>query len=242
MASMTREAEDRDDVEEDNREDSDIDPREAAPWEVSAEWRSGEIPCSNQGSYLIWMIMGVLWSALSLWALPQFLEGFNWESDWPMAVAMAIVFPFASALMLVYSAILYARWKKFGRSVFRIKNESGIVGGKLIGSIHTEKNISPTGDLTAMLKCTEQREERSSKGARTRTYTRWKTESKIPFGSCQSVIGIPIDFSIPSDAIECGDTGKGTISWTLSLRSPTNGLNYFAEFNVPVFQRKRGRG
>lgn len=207
------------------------------PWLENADWKSGKIECSNQGGMIGIWIFAVIWSAFSFPAAYEPLMGII--NDGQYAGAFILIFPVIGILLLYVAVWLTIRWRKFGRSFFEISNQTGYIGGELKGVVRTSVDIQATDSFTLKLKCLESITTGSGKSRSTTTHTRWEQEKKVPHGGVSSRMGLPVSFSIPNSCMETADaSATGTVAWNLSIHAPVKGVDYSADFKVPVFKRR----
>ena len=211
------------------------------PWLEDSEWRKGKVECGNQGSmYGLW-IFSIIWCAISFGASSEsFVEVFQ---NGNYGAAVFLIFPLIGVFFVLAAIFTTMRWKKFGASVFEISNETGYVGGELRGVIRSSTQVAATGDYSLKLTCTERITTGSGKNRTTKTHQRWEQEKKIPSGSANSRMGIPVAFSIPGTCFETDDcSAPGTIGWALQIHAPTKGVDYSANFRVPVYKKRQADG
>lgn len=218
--------------------DDEGDEESLQPWLQNAEWAKGKIECSNQGAMWGVWIFAIIWCAVSIPAgyepLMDVLERGQYGS------IIFAIFPLIGALLLILAVWMTIRWRKFGCSVFELSNQTGYIGGELKGTIRTAVQITTQGDYTLKIKCLEKITTGSGKNRSTTTQTRWEDSKKIPGGGINSRMGIPVQFSIPSSCLETDDdTATGTILWALQVAAPVKGVDYSADFSVPVYRRER---
>ena len=152
---------------------------------------------------------------------------------------LALAFP-AVGLGLIYWAIVAVlRWRKYGRSVFEMDSVPGVIGGKLAGVIRALAEIQPENVCRIKLSCIKCVASRGSDHTITRSIL-WEDEQLIAHelskkGSTQ--MAIPVLFQIPYECHPTDETDSNNMTlWSLEVTAHTPGLQYRAEFDVPVFK------
>jgi hypothetical protein len=129
------------------------------------------------------------------------------------------------------------RQLRFGESLCRVTGKAGVVGKGIKGTIITRTEIQPTGDYKVLLQCIETYWIGTGKNRRSKTEIHFQGSQDIPRTSASSRVGIPFSIDIPNYAPETGyQISRGHINWQLSIRAATDGVDYSAEFVVPVFK------
>jgi hypothetical protein len=119
----------------------------------------------------------------------------------------------------------FARAEGRSHAAFRLTSGTGVLGGKLRGSIDTGGAAS-TGEMQLVLSCL----------LWSHAY-RYSTSEVLWEEHATAGPGAAVDFDIPFDARASEDTGPGyndRVFWRLSARSADGGFH--ACFSVPVFQ------
>jgi len=204
-----------------------------------------KLTCSNQAqAYFAW-VMAAIVGGIMIYIHFSSGAGFDWSSinwknpDWSNIDWVNFAFevgPLLIASLLVLWAIRATiRWRKFGNSTLDLKGGAGRVGGVLTGLIRTSVDFRPSGDFKVALRCVEAITSGSGKNRKTRHHTRWENEQIIPSARVSMRIGVPVSFTIPAECMETNSPlARGTVTWKLLIDAPTPGVNYSAEFFVPV--------
>jgi hypothetical protein len=226
---MDKHQQPRDEEESDGTEEEDL--------EEIDDFESGPtvVKCSNRSTAITAWIGALGWTLLALWSIPKLFQGHvDWNRDWPIYVFFVLVMP-VPAVVLLLSAILSTwRWKKFGESTFEIKDGTAVIGGRLNGLIRLSTPAEPTGDYVLELLCEESIQKRSGNKTRTVTKTLFEKKQTLPKSAHLPQVGIPVDFEIPADCLETGDSrSAGFIQWKLTLQFPASGVDF--EANYPLW-------
>jgi hypothetical protein len=168
----------------------------------------------------------LLWTAAVLWLTLTSPVWMLMRNGAP--VLIAVIIPLIGVTLL--SAALYRsiRLRKYGSSRCRLETLPAFVGGKLAGEIETNMGKAPAEGFALELLCI-----RSESFGRSRTDSVLWQERLVAFGEpSANGLRVPFAFTIPRDAAPSG----GAIVWRLDVRAETPGVDYAAEFEVPVVQ------
>ena len=203
------------------------------PWMWKPEWAAGRIRSSNRGTAIVAWVMALFWNGVSLpvavLALPEALERGEYGA------LFVLIFPLIGVGLLVWAMRATIRLRKFGNSTFELNTRPGVVGGRLAGVIQTSLTEPPEGGMTVSLSCV--RKYRSGKN--TRQQLLWEEEINVPqlrLGRGPQGFYAPVEFLIPYDCRPHDDSNpRDRITWNLSASAETPGVDFAAQFDVPVF-------
>ena len=203
------------------------------PWMWKPEWAAGRIRGSNRGAAIVAWVMALFWNGISLpvavFALPEALERGEYGA------LFVLIFPLIGVGLLVWALRATIRLRKYGISTFELSTRPGVVGGRLAGVIRTALPEPPERGMTVSLSCV--RKYRSGKN--TRQQLLWEEELTVP----QSRLGrgpegfyAPVEFLIPYDCRPHDDSNpRDRVTWNLNASAETPGVDFGAQFDVPVF-------
>ena len=211
--------------------------RSGVPWICRNDWAKGEIVSKN--------IISVWWCWLCLFVLTflawRFLILPTIENHTRNESFLLYALLFGVDVVLI--ALIYhlsSTNRKFGRSVFKMNSLPGIIGGSLEGVVLIQNKTFQNDDFLVRLICFKYIMTRSGSERVASQLLQWTSESLIKeyaqeYGN-RGVI-IPVLFKIPSECSESGDiTDSDRIIWRLQVQTTRSGLNYSANFDVPVFK------
>lgn len=215
-----------------------------APWLERQDWRDGLVRgrSGNQAA-LLW-VMAVLWNAF-IWAVVWLV----WDD--PERTAMLKVSALFAVLGLVLLGSAFFKtlaWLRFGSSVLELATTPAVIGGALDGRIRTRLRRPPAGPVQLTLSCIRRRESRRDLGGgSTRSRSRhdvrtdllWQSSRLVPperlhrdGGGLVIPVAMLVPFGLaPTDASDPDDQ----VAWTLSASADIPGVDFSAEFAVPVF-------
>jgi hypothetical protein len=201
------------------------------PWKWKETWRTGRI--RSNGGAAAWAVglFAALWNAIS-WPV---IIGIILQGQLEFGpILLVLLFPIIGILLAWWAIYLIARRVKWGVSEFEMATLPGVLGGPLAGMIHAPANIAAQDGFTIRLACIETVRERSGGETNSREVTRWDHEKTIVRDlSRGDRTLIPVQFIIPYGL---PSSGEDDIKWKLTAEAKTDGVDYHAEFEVPVFE------
>lgn len=207
------------------------------PWLWNPEWASGRIVSSTHKNAWFLVTFAAFWLLISAPVAAIIPAQAIKEQEYPLLVLMA--FPVLGLVMLVSGMVSVARARRYGHSVLVLHTPTGLTGGYLSGTVEVPKPVEAPQGVMATLKCVDEKTEGTGKNRRTSTHTLWQDEQNIApqvtqqFGNEGTLL--PVQFAIPAGLPSTDAEGNERIRWTLKLEARTAGLDYTAEFHVPVF-------
>ncbi|MHC4886569.1 MAG: hypothetical protein ACYTGH_15950 [Planctomycetota bacterium] len=207
------------------------------PWLQKPEWADGRIKSSGKGTLWGIFLFTLIWNAISapvLFAVPSEMEKGN------TAILIGLLFPLIGFVMIGYLIREVIRWRKYGQSVFEITPLPGVLGGPLSGVIYTGVNVVPEDGFHLHLRCARTVTTGSGKNRSTSERTLWDHEMTVDrdlLVDDPTRSAIPILFALPYDQPESSLSTEGSpVAWKLKVSAATPGVDYEAEFEVPVFK------
>lgn len=206
------------------------------PWKWKSAWASGIIASTQKSDIAANLIFAVLWNAISCPILFIFPEKWH-KGNTP--ILMALIFP-AVGMWLAWRAVRsILLWRKFGTIQFHMERVPGVLGGKLAGVVRVS-SLVPPAEIRVTLACLNKITEGSGKSKSTTTTTLWEETKTFRGEQLRVATGghlIPILFALPFDAKSSDDSvSSDTIEWRLKIESEIPGIDFDAEFIVPVFK------
>ena len=207
-----------------------IDQDPDKPWLWREDWKQGVVKSGTK--YGLYAIGGfaLLWNAISFpIAAVLFLD--EDENPW-WARLIVLIFPLIGVALIGYCVYLWLRIQKYGKSIFRMGNVPGVIGGRLSGVVIVPKALTNAKSIRTKLVCTET----VGRGDDQTDEVRWQDDRTIKQTLASDEpgkVGIPIIFAIPSDAPPTNE--EQDFKWTLSVKAKTPGVDFGEVFEVPVF-------
>ncbi len=202
------------------------------PWRSKPEWISGRIRSNDLFGLAFMGFFALFWNGLS-W--PMALFGILPEIKYGnFFLVIFLLFPLIGLGTIAAFVYMLLRYSRYGTSVFHMAKVPGVVGGALSGAVVTKVKISPSEAFEVNL-INRRTQEKS-------TTTLWETSRRIRGELAENDptrSAIPVLFAIPYDARPTDANAR--ISWHLVVEAKTPGIDYKAEFEVPVFQTEESR-
>jgi hypothetical protein len=202
------------------------------PWRWRQEWADG-VMVDRQGQPVVplW-ILAVFWNLICFPVM--LLVPFKLDAEHaPMFVA--VLFPLIGIGLLCTAIYLTIRRRKFGLSHLTLDRIPIMPGREFHGDLDAHVTEQPIEGYHLKLTCLR----RVGSGRSVREEILWKEEQTV--GSFQvqpSATGthIPFAFTLPADALSSDDSIAGhPIIWRLHVTAAVPGIDYAAEFELPVF-------
>ncbi|MBL8859818.1 MAG: hypothetical protein JNL28_15030 [Planctomycetes bacterium] len=153
--------------------------------------------------------------------------------------AVFLVF-FLCAVCLGYTFVALRdqlRGNKFGQSVLEMKGHHIAPGLALEGHVRSSRELRASGNYTLKFQCIETIVSRTSGKTYHENRVRWEAHSTVDAQDASLLEGIPVHFDIPERCRKFWSSPHANnISWTLEIRAPVEGLDYYASFDVPVWR------
>jgi len=208
------------------------------PWMWREDWAVGHISSSNKFALAFVWGFAIVWNLISTPLLFVFRNG----SVDNRAALIMLLFPAIGVLLLLRAIRQSLVFRKFGVSDFVMASVPGVVGGKLQGSIYAA--FDPQSERNAKLKltCIHRTVTGTGDDRSVSELIQWQDERDL--GPAEITPGptgciVPVLFHIPSDVAETDIRNMdNAIQWKLDIRADVPGLDYRAQFDVPVFRTK----
>ncbi len=205
------------------------------PWQARSDWASGIIPASGGATFAAPILAVVaLWWTMAITPLLSVLPSLLRlaDSHW---VWLTLLFPAICLALYAMLGIQFTRARKFGVSTFQMASVPGIVGGQLAGVVRIPATIeAPTGFLTRLTCLEFQKRGRNE----AHEVALWQDEHIItkPLPNSEArETALPVLFAIPYDAIQSPRPNlKRDVRWVLDISASLPGVDYSAQFEVPV--------
>lgn len=213
------------------------------PWSIRSDWASGKLGTSDTTRAKAPAALAVaIWCALASLPVVATLSLVSKEADsrwWLLLFAI----PAIAILAGWCAAYLTIRQRKFGESTFEMASVPGVIGGALSGVIRISTHLQPERGFRLNLFCMSQEE--NKKGDRRHETVLWKEEHFVAealSGSDLEGLAIPVLIEIPFSAQETTPPdARNRIRWLLEISAELPGINYQAEFEVPVLKTADSR-
>ncbi|MGD2071195.1 MAG: hypothetical protein PVI57_21180 [Gemmatimonadota bacterium] len=215
------------------------------PWTRRDDWAAGRVVQGGTGSVGLLIGFTVAWNVIA-WGIAAVAIGSEWGGgDVPWWV---LVFPLVGLALGVATVRTWIRGRKFGVSVLELETVPARPGDRLRGVVRTgvSPRHLPSGQgFTVRLRCVRRASYRDRDGdTRVSEETLWleEEEGQGRVGRGRGV-DVPVDVLVPADAPSTEMLPEDDrVLWRLELWAPVPGVDYAAQFEVPVFGPHPERG
>lgn len=178
-----------------------------------------------------WWIVGVLVGAFaSVCVVLAFTQG-------APVLAKCIVGLFATVALwlLICAAYKTAQVMKYGSPRLALGELPVVPGRRLVGIVTCQRHVQAEGAFRVTLKCV--RTTGSGKSRHVETLYDRTTEVSEDLAPDRAGTGVPLDLAVPGDLPPTSAPDETPdVAWTLSVKAATPGVNFGAEFALPVFR------
>lgn len=210
------------------------------PWTQRADWAEGKVVQQGPGSMKLLIIFTILWNIIG-WGIAAFGILSEWGSnDIPWFL---LVFPAFGIALIFVTVRTWIRQKKFGISILHLITLPAYLGDVFRGKIETGVLVKKQAEkeFTVRLVCAKRTSRLDRDGDRLVTEKKLWTEEQIVFGNISetgSTFDVIVNFVIPDDqpATKLYPEDDRTY-WRLDISSKEKGVDYAAQFEIPVYQR-----
>lgn len=211
------------------------------PWLWREDWVARRVADHGRFWTAFFWVFAIVWNAAS-WPMGAAILALGLHKE-TVPLVLAIGMPLAG-LCLIGAALYFAgRLLKFGRIWFLLDDLPYRRGGMLAGRIVVARGARLTAPVTVGIRnrhVHQVREPGEGRETRTQLDVLWEGEPVTVqpdnFMRTKKSVVIPLRLTLPAGATAT-DIRSGTdqIDWVLAARSDVRGVDFAAEFEVPVF-------
>jgi hypothetical protein len=205
------------------------------PWLWKPEWAASSIKDENRNSGWALLLFGLFWNTIAggmTWAI--------WHDPGPRGPQhfFILLFPAIGTAVLIGGIYGLLRRRRYGVAVFELATLPAPPGRALAGHVVVSTGLEPDREMSIRLRCLRRTVTGSGKNRKTHETTLWEDQRRIP-GAIRSGEGvkIPVAIPIPPDALPTDERNSSDrVLWRLEVRSESPGVDFLAQFEVPVFR------
>ncbi len=213
------------------------------PWKWREDWASGAVQSSTKRTMWFAWAFSIFWNLIStplLFVLPE--EIFD-KGNYP--ALLGLLFPLVGVGLLVWAIRETLEWKTFGQSILHMNSVPGVIGGEIGGTVDIRASFDPGQVFDVVLSCVNVKTTGSGKNSSTSEYIRWqeRLDAVQPLARPEAMgSGIALRFVIPYDCQPTDDSNPNDkIVWRLETHAAVPGVDYHAQFEVPVYKTAASR-
>ena len=212
------------------------------PWLADHAWNTEQSVSSTgrkaRGMFIAWVVMMAFLSPFHWWAF--------WSDDgnW-IVISFVCLFDLALFAMLCNVVYLVMRQLKYGSSYVRFDRFPYRLGDTLDVMWGSKSGIGQYNKITFTLRCIEEVTETSGHGDNRNTkivhYQLWSDKYAINEpGEHTPGLEVPVTFLLQEDAPPTALTGTPPHYWEIEVHADTPGVDFRADYLVPVYAPKSG--
>ena len=209
-----------------------------APWKWREDWAEGKVRTAGRPAMWAAWVFALIWNAISssmVFFVPQALEENN------LAALIGLIFPLVG-VWLIYRAVRFtAQRRRFGEAIVQLDTLPGVIGARLAGTLIIPSGFPSDARMLLRLTCVNRWRTRGRSSSSGESIV-WQEEAPpAPVYSAGGAVTVPFAFTIPADATPSDTRGEGTgILWRLSAAARIPGVDFEADFDMPVFGPEHG--
>ena len=207
---------------------------------LQVQWDNGRIICSNKVFFQFYfglLVLLVLILTPSYYMLYMDFAAERYTRSWWLISIIPFVY-------LSFKTVRsYMRYKKYGDSICELTKGPGQIGEEISLRIIATSRVNTSGDFKGMLSCKQLTKTGTSisktKKSTYREDILWQEEQTVPHQTSRAVFGINFTFKIPDNLPPADLAGAhAKVKWIFNISAATEGIDYYAQFQLPVFARK----
>jgi hypothetical protein len=205
------------------------------PWLWREDWAQGYARDRLSAGSAFLFVFAIIWNLISGVA---FYVIWRSKADADPSLLFVAVFPLIGLGLLLAAIYQFLRERKYGRSICRLQQIPIEPGRAFSGELETHVLEAPENGFVLRLSCVQ----RVQSGKNTHESTLWSEETTISRGAVIPTpdgMRVPFTLMFPADAAAKNDPPRGTIVWRLKATADVPGVDYAAEFELPVFATAR---
>ncbi len=207
-----------------------------SPWLWREDWAAQKVQAAAGGGQYLWgfaaLWNGIAWTAM-LAGAPKL-----WREQNPAGFFL-LLFPLVGIGLIAAAIYLSRRARKFGRASFQLETLPYQLGRPLLGRLSVPRGEAMTAPVLVRLKNINRYTTGSGKNQNTHEDILWEDELTIgpeSFASGYNGLEIAVEFQLPAEGSSSTDNLSGDrILWRLEASSEVPGVNFGANFELPVF-------
>ncbi len=215
------------------------------PWMYDYLWRSEGFACSPLSDVIHYINLTVMFGAFSLpWNM------FAFHPDMPLFINIIVGIPVlafdAAVVFCAWKAIrTWIHWIKYGMPYIWFEHFPFRPGEEMTVGLGATKETGPYTEMVVTLRLIERIESKGGSDHGPSLFQEYADIQKIkePEGF---ILGekepIPVTFILPADVRTTSLSGSEVWYWELTAEVPTEGVDFKAEFLLPVYGNSEEKG
>ncbi len=211
--------------------------RPDAPWLWNEEWRTGILKSSNRSRMLVAVGFASFWNAISIPIAVGVLMSLDVTEE--PAGLMVLIFPLVGLGLAYWAVRAFVQWRKFGETTLQLAGVPIELGGTMDGVVRLPAQVFPAKGFDLRLDCVRLVTTGSGKNRSTSEHILWQDAVRVgPERMLRDALqsAVPVSFRMPHDQPETGRENMNPF-WRLVVTAELPGVDFYADFKVPVFGR-----
>lgn len=209
-----------------------------SPWLWRSDWAQGRALSSRRGVLYGWWVGAVLASMLfvpmAVITVPPMVRSGDTKAFFLLGLCLIPAALLAGALRATI------RRQRYGQTYFEFATLPFAPGKRMSGQIHLRLDTAAEHGIDVRLSCIRRIETGVGNEHGVANMLLWQQEKNLTPGSLmigQVETSIPVEFEIPEEVYETNhDVSSDQVLWMLTAKADMPGVNYSAEFEIPVFR------
>jgi len=210
------------------------------PWTQRDDWAEGKVIQEGAGNMRLLIVFTVLWNIIA-WSIAAFGISSEWNtSDIPWFI---LIFPTIGIAFVIMTVRTWIRKRKFGISILYCKTIPAYLGDRLQGTVQTGVPIKNQTEKEFFIRliCIRRTSFLDQEGKQRVSEENLWSQKQTGFGSISEKLPtfqVSVNVDIPNDLppTELYPEDDRTL-WRLEISSMVKGVDYAAQFEVPIYNR-----
>jgi hypothetical protein len=205
------------------------------PWMWREDWATGNIKDSNKGAAIAFWIFALIWNGVSF---PIAIAMKSKMAQEPLALFI-LLFPLVGVFLLVAAIKQTVRALKYGTSRLHLERVPIVPGRAFRGDIQLTTDVIPENGYH--LRLVSIHSVTTGRGKSRSTHDTVMFDSEITVDTSSAMRGpngtrVPFQMAIPPDSHPTNESDwSSRYFWRLTVSAATPGVDYSANFDIPVF-------
>ena len=208
------------------------------PWLWRKEWSEGVIVSHGGTQSVVFAFFALFWNAI---AIPiAYLAFQKPDVRGEPVMYFVLIFPIVGVILLISAAYQLLRARKYGQSRLMLAHIPISLGTACRGEIATHVKERPENGFAVKLQCLRRYVTGSGKNRSTHETELWRDEQQVSGAAAMPTMDgfrVPFSIDVARDNPSTNDSDPSDqIVWRLNVAAETPGIDYAAQFELPVFE------
>jgi len=208
------------------------------PWRVDGSWDSFTIRAHKAGTMIACWIIGIL---LALFISPAFIGILNLPFHVWLVLLMPALFALFALWLIGKAVYLTLQYLKYGNPVLELPQLPIVPGTQFHAVLLVKSHLVTENGVQLTFKCVKTTVTGSGKNASTDTKDLHSETRMVAMDMARTTdegSAIPVAFDVPTGLPDRETEGNPSFEWNLEVKAHTPGIDFSAEFDLPVYAVK----